>query len=56
MNMDPGGKQLHIRDSWYYELRGATLYTQKRCFDENDFFVREGWRGKPKEGRRVLQE
>ena len=56
MNMDPGGKQLHIRDRWYYELRGATFYTQKRCFDENDFFVREGWRGKPKEGRRVLQE
>jgi len=56
MNMDPGGKQPHLRDGWYYKSNGVTLHIQRMTFDLDDLSVPESWRGKPKGCTRVLQE
>jgi len=56
MNMDPGGKQPHLREGWYYKSNGVTLHIQKMAFDLNDLSVPESWRGMFKGCKRVLQE
>jgi len=55
INMDPSGKQPHIRDEWYYRPNGVTLHIQWMSFDLDDLLVPERWRGKLKECKRVLQ-
>ena len=56
MNMDPRGKQPHLRDGWYYLPNGVTLYSQKMSFDQDDFTILAKWRGLPKGCKRILQE
>ena len=41
MNMDPGGKQPHLRAGWYYKPNEVTLYIQKMSFELNDLSVPE---------------
>ena len=56
MNMDPGGKQPHLRQGWYYKSNEVTFHYRKMPFDQDDLSVPERWRGKPKGGKIVLQE
>lgn len=58
MNMDPRGKQPHLRDGWYYLPNGVTLYSQEMSFDQADFTIPAKWRGLPtqKGCKRILQE
>ena len=56
MYMDPGGKQPHLRQGWYYKSNEVTFHYQKMSFDQDDLSVPERWRGKPKGCKIVLQE
>lgn len=56
MNIDPGGKQPHLRQGSYYNPNEVTLHYQKMSFDENNLSLPEKWRGKPKGCKIVLQE
>lgn len=54
MNMDPGGKQPHLRDGLFYKQNEVTLHTQKMSFDFDDDSIPSNWRRKPKGCKRVL--
>ena len=54
--MDPGGKQPHLRNRWFYKPKEVTLHTQKMIFDLDDDSISFNWREKPKGCKSVLQE
>jgi len=56
MNMDPGGKQQHLSQGWYYKSNEVTFHYQKMTFDQDALSVPERWRGQAKGRKIVLQE